>query len=581
MTGTHAFEIRCQPILVPSARCAPHRFRFHKVSGPRSTLRKSKFCSINTRGLASTAHKSRPLVCDASSNGNISSKSTGDNVLKVVEELINDQPYTETLQVPKEKDFDFISDEGENEVTPGTVMGAVALITGTTIGAGILALPAAVAPAGFWPSSTVLIAAWTLLLGEALLIAEVNVAITEERKEYRREHGRPATQLTVGLAEMAGRTIGSEGQAAVTLGYLGTSGTLMVAYLAKSGEIFGQASALSPEAGAALFASVMGLMLYYGGTKAADVVNQFLTVALLALFAGIAVAGGGQADWSALSYGDWGQASSTVPVIFLALVYHDLIPVLCSYLGGDLKDIRKSIILGSLPSLVMFLAWNGIALSVVSDDVTGGIDPLRLLIESAGPSLSLAVQGFSAAAICTSFIGTALALSDFAETQLSTAVDKVGENVEIPRYIYKWWNKDGVRATALFLCLVPPCAIACNNPDIFLGAANFAGAYGMTTLYGIMPPIMAWNMRGYLADTYGSLQQQTVDVSDADGATDSTFVNRLQELVPGGNPVLAGLALSAFAVQVTKASQDFGPQIHELPKLVMAAASGVLDAPIG
>ncbi|KAK3246605.1 hypothetical protein CYMTET_43864 [Cymbomonas tetramitiformis] len=513
------------------------------------------------------------------SKGNSSSKSTGENVLKAVEELISDQPYTDTLQVPKEKDFDFVSEE--SEVKSGTVLGAVALITGTTIGAGILALPAAVAPAGFGPSSTVLLAAWTLLLGEALLIAEVNVAIMEERKEYRREHGRPATQLTVGLAEMAGRTIGSEGQAAVTLGYLGTSGTLMVAYLAKSGEIFGQASQLSPETGAALFATVMGLVLYVGGTQAADVVNRFLTVALLALFAGIAVVGGGQADWSLLSYGDWGQASSTVPVIFLALVYHDLIPVLCSYLGGDLRDVRKSIILGSLPSLVMFLTWNAIALSVVSEH-SGGSDPLKMLIENAGPSLSLAVQGFSGAAICTSFIGTALALSDFAETQLSTVVDKVGEKVEIPRPVYKWWNKDGVRATALVLSLVPPCAIACNNPDIFLGAANFAGAYGMTTLYGILPPVMAWNMRGYLADTYGPSQQRSTDSSQVDEPnSDPSLIDRLQELVPGGNPVLAGLALSAFAVQVMRASQDFGPQIHELPKLVMAAASGVLDAPIG
>ena len=42
---------------------------------------------------------------------------------------------------------------------------------------GILALPQTIAPAGYGPSSTVLIGSWVLLLAEALLIAEVNVKV--------------------------------------------------------------------------------------------------------------------------------------------------------------------------------------------------------------------------------------------------------------------------------------------------------------------------------------------------------------------------------------------------------------------
>jgi hypothetical protein len=41
---------------------------------------------------------------------------------------------------------------------------------------------------------------------------------------------------------------------------------------------------------------------------------------------------------------------------------------------------------------------------------------------------------------------------------------------------------------------VPPLAVATTNPYIFVEAANFAGAYGMTTLYGIMPVLMAWKV---------------------------------------------------------------------------------------
>ena len=43
---------------------------------------------------------------------------------------------------------------------PGSTVGAAALIAGTAIGAGILAAPAATAPAGFLPSSAALFVVW-------------------------------------------------------------------------------------------------------------------------------------------------------------------------------------------------------------------------------------------------------------------------------------------------------------------------------------------------------------------------------------------------------------------------------------
>ena len=51
------------------------------------------------------------------------------------------------------------------------LFGAVALITGSTIGAGMLALPAVTAPAGIVPTSVALVACWALLTLDALLLA--------------------------------------------------------------------------------------------------------------------------------------------------------------------------------------------------------------------------------------------------------------------------------------------------------------------------------------------------------------------------------------------------------------------------
>lgn len=72
---------------------------------------------------------------------------------------------------------------------------------------------------------------------------------------------------------------------------------------------------------------------------------------LLALFAFILTAGASQsalpaalaagpAGLAALRPCDWGALEPAVPIMFLALVYHDLVPVIVSYLGGDRRAIR-------------------------------------------------------------------------------------------------------------------------------------------------------------------------------------------------------------------------------------------------
>ena len=59
--------------------------------------------------------------------------------------------------------------------------------------------------------------------------------------------------------------------------------------------------------------------------------NQALTATLLCLF-GVLVAGGaGERGLVQRGLrGDWSNAPACVPVVFLALVYHDLVPVICA-----------------------------------------------------------------------------------------------------------------------------------------------------------------------------------------------------------------------------------------------------------
>ena len=68
-----------------------------------------------------------------------------------------------------------------------------------------------------------------------------------------------------------------------------------------------------------------------------------------------------------------------------------------------------------------------------------------------------------------------------------------------------------MRAVTYALMLSAPAAIAVTNPDVFLPATNFAGAYGMTAMFGILPPVMAFKMRARLAESAREARDMATD----------------------------------------------------------------------
>ena len=115
----------------------------------------------------------------------------------------------------------------------------------------MLALPAVSAPAGFAPSATALVGVWALLTAEALLIAEVNLALLGARKKERGGRRRKRRgggggggggsdeidfevedsseeDAIVTLREMAKETLGERGGHFVSAAYLALSYSLMV-----------------------------------------------------------------------------------------------------------------------------------------------------------------------------------------------------------------------------------------------------------------------------------------------------------------------------------------------------------------
>jgi len=392
----------------------------------------------------------------------------------------------------------------------------------------------------------------------------------------------------------------------VTATYLFLSCTLLTAYVSKGGVIIADVcngfagsvagalsfhTAVDPRVASLAFTVAMGAALAKGGTRAADEMNQALTFTLLSLFALLILGGVTRADWTAADFtGNWDRAPQCVPVIFLALVYHDLIPVICSYLAGDSNAIRKAVVYGSAVPLVMFLIWDAVALGVQagSGDATG--DPLAALMTSGDGLVALVVGGFSFCAIATSFIGTAIGVSEFAQPKVERWAEELrvredekrAEDVSTTTPSTTKTSREDekftARAVTYLAMLAVPATVAVTNPAVFLPATNFAGAYGMTTMFGILPPVMAWKMRAQIAKRAAVLTEADAPSVLSAGHTEAVRKESpMRETrhgvnVGGGTPALAALSFAACAITLGQLRNDIGGTISSV-----AADTGFLN----
>ena len=99
----------------------------------------------------------------------------------------------------------------EPDEGPGTVIGSAALVAGTTVGAGILALPAKTLAAGLAPTATLLLGGWLFMAATGLLIAEVdlNTACVLDRDAVsisaKKSSLTSSIRLATGLDQLHGR----------------------------------------------------------------------------------------------------------------------------------------------------------------------------------------------------------------------------------------------------------------------------------------------------------------------------------------------------------------------------------------
>jgi tyrosine-specific transport protein len=217
---------------------------------------------------------------------------------------------------PESRLFSRLEIEGNKFIhQPGSVLGSTALIAGTTVGAGILALPAVTMPSGIVPSTVLLIFIWLYALISGLLIAEVSLNSI-----------RIEGLLSVGLLAMVERTLGKLGARIAGGAYLFLHYALLVAYVTQGGDIlisaFAQVWGLSTTPtwlGGTVFTLLFGSILYFGREKFVEKLNSAFVAIVITSFFGLLLLGAGQVKSGQFLVQDWSATGSAISVMLVAL----------------------------------------------------------------------------------------------------------------------------------------------------------------------------------------------------------------------------------------------------------------------
>lgn len=401
-----------------------------------------------------------------------------------------------------------------NSLRQGSLLGAILLISGCCIGAGMLGLPVLSAPAGFIPSLVLFFISWLFMTCTGLLLLEANLWFKDD----------------VNIISIATRTLGNIGKYTAWILFAFLFYALMVAYISGSGELFADFyqeimhQPFPPWIGSILCTAVLAIFLYIG-TQAVDKFNRFLMLGLIASYVALVVLGSHHVNIDLLKHYDWSASFLVLPAMIISFGFHNLVPSLTTYLNRDVRKLKLAILIGSSIPLAVYILWEWLILGLISYDVDfrqaidKGQMASQILRDSVGSShVVVMAQYFAFFAIVTSFVGVALSFCDFLADGLGIKKTSQG------------------KALLCLLALLPPLFFSLVYPKIFLIALSYAGAFGAVILFGILPAAMVWSGRYYKK-------------------------LNTQQLVPGGKGMLLAVILFScliFALQF----------IHEFLKMV-------------
>lgn len=364
------------------------------------------------------------------------------------------------------------------------LLGSILLIVGTSIGAGMLALPIATAELGFFGSLFMLLTCWFVMTMGAFLVLEVNLWFGSNSN----------------LISMAKATTGRLGEVITWITYILLLYSLLSAYIAGGSDLFKDVLArlnvnVSLATASIIFTLIFGGIVYLG-IRAVDYVNRglmFFKLTAYVLLVGLLIPFIKAANLVAGELTHGISSSTAWMVTMTSFGFATIVPSLRIYYAGDVAKLKQAIWLGSLVPLVCYIVWVFVIMGVLplrgehglfslfhATDTTSAL-VTHLTAVANVPSVSLLTTLFTSVCVLTSFLGVALCLTDFLADGLH--LEKTG------------FAKGGIS----LLAFLPPLVIVLFLPGIFIKALAYAGFYCVVLLI-ILPAWMALSGRRQYAD---------------------------------------------------------------------------------
>ena len=343
------------------------------------------------------------------------------------------------------------------------------LIVGNLIGAGILALPINTGLSGFIPSLLGLFITSAAMYYSAIILSTEAVNRQESTFNY------PSLYQTY---------LGNAGKWVAVLANLIILYGLLTAYLTGITSIIDNLFHLPVK-------PVWVMLGFFTATAlislaSIDKITKYIAVLVLvkcAVFVFIAGMAGSHVEAKNLSHLNWPLFICGIPILITAFHFHNIIPAICESLKWNQKVINRTMLIGMIMGFLMNATWLlvGIGVLPLNESPIGLVNAFEKnlpatipLAEAIGSQAFLLLASFFAlVAITTAYLANGMGLIGFMDDLSSQHLGKVNPLLS--------------RA----LAFGPPLLIALVYPDIFLKAIDFAGGFGIVTLFGILPAIIA------------------------------------------------------------------------------------------
>ncbi|GGF94201.1 MULTISPECIES: amino acid permease [Cysteiniphilum] len=340
------------------------------------------------------------------------------------------------------------------------LLGGAFLVVGTTIGAGMLSLPLITAACGLWVSIVLIIISWSVMYLTALRLIKVCA------------HQPLGVNFTSLIKEEMPKSL----QVVFTLVYLLLLYALMAAYTTQGASLVNlvsQAQVPTVSVDAIVFILIFGLVIL--STRLSDYVNRSFVSVKLVFYVLCVV--------SMLFALKWANMLK-MPLSFYALVFawptllpsfgfQNIIPVLYEYQKGDVQAVKRSVFIGSIAVLVIYIIWLIVCLAILPQQ---GVHSYETIFKD-GNTLTALMSEIKQATQSAS-INTFLSV--FVNISIITSFICVG--LSLYHYIrdtFRRFNIELNKIIGFLLTFIPPFIFTVFYPKGFILALQYAAIFAV------------------------------------------------------------------------------------------------------